>query len=134
MLQTISQRTQTGASTGLRAGIASLTLGLAALLLSAGSAFAAPVEFSFTETLSSGDFTIVELVQSSGNTGDGIDEWSFGMFNLMGYDWANLTITEFKLSLTLDPTLTKYINVETDEVLFGSAFTGAALTDEMFVT
>ena len=148
MLKNISQRIKTGSSKWLRTGIASLTLGLGALFLSAGSAFAVPmpeieihqalysgtfVPHSGGMTGTSGDFNIVELVQSPGYAGDGVDEWTFGMFNLMGYDWAHYQITEFKLSLSLNPTLTQWVNVNTDEILFGSGFTGYALTDEMLV-
>ena len=133
--------TQQG-SRWFQAGLTSFALGLGALFLTAGSAWAVPVVVSdelYNGTVvvhatqshlaTSGDFYINDF---RGNVpGDGSNDWQFGEFDLSGTNWAPHTISSALLTLTLNP---KW-GIETDEVLLGSVFnmTDYTLTDEVMI-
>lgn len=97
----------------LRAGLTSLILGLGALSLTAGSAFALQVSASDTQTT----FTIME---QSGPF-NGVDDKVYTEFDFSGVDWNTVTLNSamLELHLTIGKGLTK-----SDEILFGSEVNG----------
>ena len=120
MLKTIPQEIRTETRSWLRTSFTSLTLGLGALLLSAGSAFATPSEIWVTQTLNQSDLTIQKLPCCTGDTiGNGHNEEYYGIFNLMAYNFTGLKITEFVLDVDWDTT-SGDAGLKMDHLLLGS--------------
>ena len=99
----------------LHAGITSLVLGLGALCLSTGNAFASQVWVSDTQTT----FTIMEQVKAF----NGIDDKVYTEFDFTGTDWNTVTMNAALLELHLT---VGSAGINSDEVLFGSALNGGA--------
>jgi len=128
MLQNIFHDTKSGPNTWFRTSITSLTLGVGALLLSAGSAFATPVDEVWETGIALSDRVITN--QSGAITGDGKDERVVGVFNSTT-DWTYYSLTGATLHLTLTP---KSNGITSDEILFGSMLNGSMddLVDPIF--
>lgn len=119
MLQKFSHDTRSGPSKWFHTSILSLSLGLGALFLSAGTAFAIPVVDEVWETgITLSDKTIVN--QNGAITGDGNDERVLGVFH-SSTDWTYYSLTGAMLHLTITP---KNSGINSDEILFGSMLNG----------
>lgn len=128
MLQKFSHDTRSGPSKWFHTSILSLSLGLGALFLSAGTAFAIPmVDEVWENGITLSDKTIVE--QGGGIQGDGKNERVLGVFKST-IDWTYYTLTGATLHLTITP---KNGNINSDEILFGSMLNGDPdLVDPIF--
>jgi len=130
MLQTISQQTKSGSSKWLRVGITSLALGLGALFMSAGSAFASPITFTYTDTLNYEDMDVIDL--NGGNNTNGREDQHYGVFDLTSIDFSSHTISEFSLEAKVFQ-VNPNGGLKTDNLHLGSAWDGSVLTDDMYI-
>lgn len=147
MNQLLTQSTNQGASRWLKLGLCSMALGVSSLFLASGSALATSVTDSYTlyngvgdsfvqhaepnrNLADSGDFYLHDI--NGINVGNGVNEWTFGKFDLSGTDWSLYSITSAKLTLTLLP---KHHGIDSDEILLGNVFDFSTyiLTDQVLL-
>ncbi len=129
MLHKLLQSKKTGGGHWLLPSFTALSLGVGALLFSAGSAFATPSVP--TEIWESASLSAIQVVsQSAGPIGDGVDERTLGVFDFSHVDWSLYKITGAHLKLNITP---KDYLAKTDEILFGSTINGSIdLADPIF--
>ena len=140
----LTQSTTQGTSHWLKVGLCSVALSVSSLFLATGSALAISVTdydelFNGTPVAlpnpnghlgTSGDFY---LHAYSGNKPlNGINDWTYGEFDVSGTDWSLYKISKATVTLTITP---QHKGIKSDEILLGSIFDYGTytLTDEVLL-
>lgn len=117
MLQNIFSQTKTESNKWLRVGITSLAVGVGALFMTTGSAFATTMVM---DTLYTSDLKMLEL-SNDNPVYDGEDDRVGGKFDLTSINWKHYEIVSATLTMHLKPTHKKVVN---DEIFIGSVWNG----------